>query len=136
MATGLNPEVQRALAALSAVLPRSGGQKAPGQGDARGGDRRGPGGHQGQRLSVPVGCGSQLSLTPAWPRHTLAFPAARRARGHGCWEGDTRLLPGQGAPRQTGSTVSHTKGAHVRVQSRPPTYTVDRTVFEMWLGGL
>ena len=108
-------------------LPRLGGQKAPGQGDARRGDRRGPGGHQGQRLSVPVRDRRQRILTPAWLRHTLTFPAARRARGYGCWEGDTRPLPGRGAPRQTGSTVSHTKGAHVRVQSRPPNWTKSRT---------
>ena len=62
-------------------LPRPGGQKAPGQGEARGGDRRGPGGHQGQRLSVPVRDRRQRVLTPAWPRHTPAFPAAARAGG-------------------------------------------------------
>ena len=51
---------------------------------------------------------------------------------------DTRPLPGQGAPRQTGSTGSHTKGAHVRVQSRPanswPVLTVDRTVIDLRQG--
>ena len=139
MAPELKPEVQRALAALSAVLERGFrarvARRAPGQEDARGGDRRGPGCHQGQRLSVPVRNGSQRVLTPGWPRHTPAFPGARRWErgGHGRWEGATRPLPGRGAPRQTGSTVSHTKGAHVRVQSRPPAHTVDTTIVEMWL---
>ena len=45
MTIGINPEVGRnpggAVRGPGARLPRPGGQRAPGQGDARGGDRRG-----------------------------------------------------------------------------------------------
>ena len=72
MTIGINPEVGRnpgrAVGGPGTRLPRPGGQKAPGQGDARGGDRRGPGCHQGQRLSVPVRDRRQRVLTPAGPR--------------------------------------------------------------------
>ena len=76
---------------------------------------------------TPVRDRRQRILTPAWPRRPS--PSWRL---HGLGD-DTRRLPGRGASRRTGSTVSHTKGAHVRVQSRPPAHTVDTTIFEMWL---
>ena len=79
---------------------------------------------------TPVRDRRQRILTPAWPRRPS--PSWRL---HGLGD-DTRRLPGRGAPRQTGSTVSHTKGADVRVQSRPPAHTVDTTIFEMWRGSL
>ena len=53
----------------------------------------------------------------AEPLMAPCFPTSYFPGGTGAGRAPPRPLPGRRGPRQTGSTVSHTKGAHVRVQS-------------------